>query len=103
MSAYSASKCFDHAYLEALDQLARMEHRDIIFTDIRPGWIRTPLLHDDKHYPMEMTLEHVVPQIIRAIVRKRRVAIIDRRWNLLVGAWQHLPHWLWVRMKVEGD
>ena len=103
MSAYSASKCFDSAYLEALDQLSRMKKQNISFTDIRPGWTRTPLLEDNRKYPLEMKLSEIVPQIIRAIVRKRRVAVIDFRWNLLVGLWQQIPHSVWVRMKVNAE
>lgn len=102
MSAYSAGKAFDQAYLEALDQLSRIDRRDIVITDIRPGWVRTPLLNDGESYPMEMNLEDVVPQIIKAIVKKKRVAVIDWRWNLLVGLWQHLPHSLWVRIPYKG-
>ena len=74
-------------YLVALEQLARSEKADIVFTDIRPGWIRTPLLDSDRKYPMEMTLDYVVPQIIRAIVKHPRVAYIDSRWGALCAAW----------------
>lgn len=102
MSAYSAGKAFDQAYLEALGQLSRENNQNIVVTDIRPGWVRTPLLKDDKKYPMEMQLKEVVPQIIKAIVRKKRVAVIDWRWNLLVGLWQHIPHSLWVRIPYKG-
>ena len=34
--AYSATKRFQNTYIEALAQLARMQHLDIHFTDIRP-------------------------------------------------------------------
>ncbi len=101
MAAYSASKKFDQTYLVALEQLAREEDVDIKFTDIRPGWVRTPLLSDDKSYPMEMTLDYVVPQIIRAIVKHPRVAVIDWRFNLLVGLWRLIPNALWTRMSLS--
>lgn len=98
MAAYSASKAFDSTYITALDQLAHAEGLDIAFTDIRPGWVRTPLLSPDKSYPMEMTLDYVLPQILNAIVEKKRVAVIDWKWNLLVGMWRMLPNALWARM-----
>ena len=100
MAAYSASKKFDQTYLVALEQLAREENLNIRFTDIRPGWVRTPLLSDEKEYPMEMTLDYVVPQIIRAIVKRPRVAVIDWRYNLLVGLWRMIPNSLWSRMSL---
>ncbi len=100
LAAYSASKAFDRIYLTALEQLAHTENVDIAFTDIRPGWIRTPLLKEDEKYPLEMTLDYVVPRVLKAIVRRERVAVIDWRWNLLVGLWRLVPDCLWVRMNI---
>lgn len=101
MAAYSASKRCAQTYLVALEQLAHKEKVDITFTDIRPGWIRTPLLDSDKSYPMEMTLEYVVPQIIRAIVKHPRVAYIDARWGALCTAWKAIPDAVWTKMKIS--
>ncbi len=101
MAAYSASKKCAQTYLVALEQLANKENVDITFTDIRPGWIRTPLLDDDKKYPMEMTLEYVVPQIIRAIVKHPRVAYIDARWGALCAAWKAIPDAIWTKMNLS--
>lgn len=101
MAAYSASKKCAQTYLVALEQLARKENIDIIFTDIRPGWIRTPLLDSDKSYPMEMTLDYVVPQIIRAIVKHPRVVYIDARWSAVCAAWKAIPDAIWAKMNVS--
>ncbi len=100
LAAYSASKRCGATYLTALEQLANQENVDIDFTDIRPGWIRTPLLDENSKYPMEMTLDEVVPLIIKAIVRKKRVAVIDWRFNLLVGVWRCIPNALWVKLNI---
>lgn len=100
LSAYSASKKFDQAYLVALEQLSNAEGNDIAFTDIRPGWVKTPLVDADKKYPMEMTVGYVLPKILKAIVRKKRVAVIDWRFNLLVGAWRCLPNCLWTHVDI---
>ena len=101
MAAYSASKKCAQTYLVALEQLARKEKVDITFTDIRPGWIRTPLLDEGKSYPMEMTLEYVVPLIIRAIVKHPRVEYIDARWGALCKAWKAIPDAIWTRMSIS--
>ena len=101
MAAYSASKKCAQTYMVALEQLANSKKVDITFTDIRPGWIRTPLLDSDKEYPMEMTLEYVVPQIIRAIVKHPRVAYIDARWGALCSAWKMIPDRVWSRLNVS--
>lgn len=101
LSAYSASKKFGQTYMVALEQLANEEGTAISFTDIRPGWVKTPLIDADRKYPMEMSVEYVVPYIVRAIVKKERVAVIDWRWNALVGAWRNIPNALWTKMKVK--
>lgn len=101
LSAYSASKACAQHYMEALEQLANAEGAEVSFTDIRPGWIRTPLLEKGRKYPMEMDLEYAVPLIIRAIVRRPRVAYIDLRWGALVQAWKRLPAAVWTKMDVH--
>ena len=102
LAAYSASKRFVSTYLEALRQLAWTKHLDIDITDIRPGWIRTPLIDPEKKYMMEMKLDEVIPQILKAIVRRKWVAIIDWRWAILCALWKHLPAHLWQRMSGFG-
>ncbi len=87
--------------MASLEQLVNSENVDITFTDIRPGWIRTPLLDSEKSYPMEMTLEYVVPQIIRAIVKHPRVAYVDARWGALCAAWKAIPDALWTKLNIS--
>lgn len=103
MSAYSASKRFASTYLTAMEQLSCAERAGISFTDIRPGWVRTPLLHGGKSYPMEMTVGRVLPRIIRAIVRRERVAVVDWRWRTVVSLWRMIPDRVWVRMATIAD
>ena len=100
--AYSATKRFQNTYLDALDQLAHMNKLHISFTDIRPGFVATPLLKDDK-YPLLMYAPYVASQIVRAISRRKRVAVIDRRYQMLVFFWKLIPGWLWVRLPVRNQ
>ena len=100
LAAYSSSKRCGSTYLTALEQLAHQEGIDIDFTDIRPGWIRTPLLAEDSRYPMEMTPDEIAPLIIKAIVRKKRVAVLDWRWAILSGLWKSIPDALWIKMNI---
>ena len=100
MAAYSASKAFDYAYIDALEQLAVMDKLDIKFTDIRPGWIRTPLLNDKEKYIMEMSMEHALPLILKAIVRRQRVAYVDARWRTAAAAMKAVPRSVWKRLKL---
>lgn len=99
--AYSATKRFQNTYLDALDQLARMNKLNITFTDIRPGFVATPLLKDD-NYPLLMKAPLVAQSIVKAIQQKKRIVVIDWRYRILVFFWKLIPHWIWVRLKVKN-
>ena len=101
-AAYSATKGFQHMYIDALDQLSRMQKLNISFTDIRPGFVATPLLKSSKRYPMLMHAPIVALDIVDALRRKKRVAIIDWRFRLLVGFWRLIPKWIWLRLPVKN-
>lgn len=102
LSAYSASKGGCQKWLVALEQLSNNTDAGITFTDIRPGWIGTSLLTEGKKYPMKMDLDYAVPRILRAIARKQRVAVIDWRWNILVGLWRLLPNSIYTHIDGAG-
>lgn len=99
--AYSATKRFQNTYIDALAQLSRMQHLNIRFTDIRPGFVATDLLRNSK-YPMLMSADKVARHIVRALKRRKRVAIIDRRYRLLVFFWRMIPRWLWERLPIKN-
>lgn len=101
MAAYSASKRCARTYMVALEQLANSRGDDIRFTDIRPGWIRTPLLSDEKQYPLEMTVADAVPRIIKALIDAPRVAYIGWKWDVICRIWALIPDALWVRISPE--
>ena len=96
--AYSATKRFQNTYLDALDQLAHMNGLSICFTDIRPGFVATPLLKDDS-YPLLMKAPDVAAQIVKGIDRKKRTLIIDWRFRILVFFWRLIPRCIWLRLK----
>lgn len=98
--AYSATKRFQNAYIDALDQQARMRRLPIRFTDIRPGFVGTDLL-GGKRYPMLMRKEYVAHRIVSALLRRRRTVVIDWRYRLLVLLWRLVPRPLWLRMRVK--
>ena len=100
-AAYSATKGFQHMYIDALDQLARLQKLKITFTDIRPGFVATPLLKSEKKYPMLMEAPIVALDIVEAIKKKKRVAIIDARFRLLVAFWRLIPKWIWLRLPIK--
>ena len=97
--AYSATKAFQSTYIEALEQQSRMTAAPVTFTDIRPGFVDTPLLAGTRRFPMLMDVEHVARLIVRAIYKRRHVSVIDWRWRLLTAAWRLLPPALWRRLR----
>jgi len=96
--AYSATKCFQNTYLDALDQLAHINRLNIHFTDIRPGFVATPLLKDDS-YPLLMKATDVASSIVKAIDKRKRTVIIDWRYRILVFFWRLIPRCIWLRLK----
>lgn len=99
--AYSATKRFQNTYIDALAQLARMQHLDIRFTDIRPGFVATALLKNGK-FPMLMQPDKVAKSIVCALNRRKRVAVIDGRYRVLVFFWRMIPRWLWERLPIKN-
>lgn len=99
--SYSASKRFQNQYLEGLDQLSRIRKVAIDITDIRPGFVATALLDSNRKYPMTMTADHVASLAVKAIDRRKRVAVIDWRYKILVCLWSMIPRWLWVRLPIH--
>lgn len=99
--AYSATKRFQNTYIDALAQLAKMEKLQIDFTDIRPGFVKTDLLKNDK-YPLLMRPERVARRIVRALQRKKRSAIIDWRYVVLVFFWKMIPESIWERLSIQN-
>lgn len=98
--AYSATKRYQNTYIDALDQLAHLQKLNIQFTDIRPGFVDTDLLKDGA-YPMLMNVRKASIKIVDALNRKRRVAVIDWRYAILVFFWRMIPRWLWNRLPVK--
>lgn len=99
--SYSATKRFQNTYIDALDQLAHMEKLPIAFTDIRPGFVKTDLLRND-NYPMLMSPEYVARKIVKAIGQKKRRAVIDWKYAILVFFWKLIPDWIWRRLPIHN-
>ena len=99
--AYSATKRFQNTYIDALNQLSNMQKLNIKFTDIRPGFVKTNLLNDGKHYPLLMSPQFVAEKIVSAINHNKRVAIIDWKYRILVFFWRLIPRCIWCRLSIK--
>lgn len=97
--SYSATKAFQNVYLEALQQLSNMRKLKIHLTDIRPGFVDTPLLAEGK-YPMKMEAGYATDLMVRAIYRRKHVVVVDWKYCVLTFFWRWLPHCLWRRLRI---
>lgn len=99
--AYSASKRFTSNYLESLCQLACIKGmRNIRITDIRPGFVRTPLI-EGSNFPMQLDARKVAHSIVGAVERRKHVVTINWLYRLLVFFWQMVPRCVWIKMKIK--
>lgn len=103
LAAYSASKRYQATYIQALEQLARREGYPIRFSDIRPGWTRTPLIDPTRRYMMAMNPAKVAHTAVNAIINCKRVKYIDWRWRLLCALWRLMPSGLWTRLPIHSS
>lgn len=97
-ASYSASKRYQWTYLQAIDQLAHQQHVNVSVTDIRPGFVDTALLNGHK-YPLEMSVDYVASRLESAMLRGKRVAVIDSRWAVVSALWSIIPNALWRRIE----
>lgn len=100
-ASYSASKRFQVQFINSLEQLAYTQQVNVAFTDIRPGFVRTPILRDDRSYPMIMSVAEAAKLVERAVVARKRVAVIDSRWRIVAGLWSLIPQRLWRHVNVN--
>ena len=99
--AYSASKRFTSHYLESLCQLTSIRGiRNIHITDIRPGFVRTPLI-EGSNFPMQLDASCVAVSIVEGIEHRKPVITINWLYRLLVFFWQLIPRCIWVRLRIS--
>lgn len=100
-ASYSASKRFQVQFINSLEQLAYTQQVNVAFTDIRPGFVRTPLLRDDRTYPMLMNVTQAARLVEKAVVDRKRVAVIDSRWRIVNALWRLIPQRIWRHVDIK--
>jgi short-subunit dehydrogenase len=79
--AYNASKAYQSNYLQSLRIKSRKAGKDIRVTEIRPGFVDTDMAKGDKLFWVASP-EKAALLMYKAIIRKKRVAYISRRWRI---------------------
>jgi short-subunit dehydrogenase len=81
--AYSASKAFVSRYLEGLR--FNLGRYGVHVSDIRPGYVDTPMNDGNKGMLWVVSAEVAARQIYRAILTRKRVAYVPRRWAFVAA------------------
>ncbi len=91
-AAYSGSKAFDAVYLEALRLKANGRGVDVTVTDVKPGFVETPMTQGRKDMFWVASPEKAAEQIFGAIKKKKRHVYVTRRWRLMAWVMKALPY-----------
>lgn len=78
--AYCASKSFVSNYLAGLGQ--RLSRTRVRVTDIRPGFVDTPMVRGRPHVFWAAPAGKAAEQIFQAIQKNKRAAYVTKRWAL---------------------
>ena len=94
-TAYNASKAFIINYLQGLRHHAVKKKLNIAITDIRPGFVDTPMTKGQKGMFWVAKPDVAARQIYAAIKARKKVAYITRRWRLMACIIRLLPDFMW--------
>ncbi len=95
--AYSASKAFMASYMEGLRQKAHHDKKGITITDIRPGFVDTPMTQQNKKMFWVASPARAARQMREAIAAKKRVAYVTKRWGLVAFMLRLVPRFIYDR------
>ncbi|CAH0995269.1 putative oxidoreductase [Emticicia aquatica] len=91
---YHATKAFMANYMAGLRMRSSKFKHQIVVTDIRPGFVDTPMTKQNKGMFWVATPEKAAKQIYEAIESKKKVAYITKRYILIAILLKILPEWI---------
>jgi short-subunit dehydrogenase len=95
---YFASKAYQKAFLEGLYiKTKSIKSKKVFITDIRPGFVDTPMALGNQLFWM-VPVEKAAIQIYTAIKKKKRVAYISKRWQIIAWVLKIAPAWVLKKM-----
>jgi len=95
--AYNATKAYQINYLEGLRQKSTKLKEPIYVTDIRPGLVNTEMAKGEKLFWI-MPVDKTVNQIYKAIIGRKKIAYVTKRWRLIAIILKRLPRQIYDRM-----
>jgi Short-chain dehydrogenases of various substrate specificities len=95
--SYNATKAFQIRYLEGLRQKADKLKFPIHITDIRPGFVNTAMAKGDNLFWVS-SVEKAAKQIYKAIITKRKIVYVTKRWILFAFIFKLIPNWIYRKL-----
>ncbi|MCB9201996.1 MAG: SDR family NAD(P)-dependent oxidoreductase [Flavobacteriales bacterium] len=95
--AYHAAKAYQINYLEGLRQKSVKNKSNITVTDIRPGFVDTPLTKDKKTF-WNCSVQKAAKQIYTTIKNKDDFGYVSRRWVIIGFLLKNIPNFLFKRV-----
>lgn len=95
--SYGSTKAYQINYLQALRQKAGYLELPITITDIRPGFVDTDMAKGEGLFWVASP-ERAAKQMCRALLKKKRVVYVTRRWALVVWLIRRIPNYLYNKM-----
>jgi len=100
-AAYNASKAYVSSYLEGLACRNDARSGAITITDVRPGFVDTPMAQGDDLFWVASP-EKAAVQIYAAVKAKKRIVYITKRWRLIAYVMTAFPFFLYRKIIGEG-
>lgn len=91
--AYHAAKAYQASYLTAMRQKANKAKKPITITEIKPGFVHTPLTEGKKMF-WACSSEKAGKLIYKNIVKKSNIGYVSRRWRLAACLIKIVPAWV---------
>lgn len=95
--SYGSTKAYQINYLQALRQKAGHFKLPITVTDIRPGFVDTDMAKGEGLFWLA-PLEKASRQIFKALLQKKRVIYVTKRWALAVWILRRIPNFIYNKM-----
>ncbi|WP_207492780.1 SDR family NAD(P)-dependent oxidoreductase [Aridibaculum aurantiacum] len=93
--SYNASKAFVSSYAESLNLQAISLGKDIVITDVKPGFVDTSMAKGGGKFWM-MPVGKICMQIASAIEAKKRKVVVSKRWRLVAFLMKNLPDTIFI-------
>jgi short-subunit dehydrogenase len=96
-TSYFATKAYQINYLEGLRQKANKIKIKIHITDVRPGFVNTEMAKGEGLFWVA-TVEKASKQIYNAILKKKKIVYVTKRWALIASILKRIPNFIYDKM-----